>query len=440
MYALARTLFPLHRSMTGRGVRETLAILNESIPLQQREVATGTRVFDWTIPNEWSIRDAYIKDASGARLVDYRQSNLHVVNGSTAIDAQLSWAELKTHLHTSSQRPEAIPYRTQFFGDDWGFCVTRPQYESLLRSNDPSFHVHIDASHREGSLTYGEAVLPGRSTQELLIYTHLCHPSLANDNLSGIVVATQLATAIRQMNLHHTVRFVFAPATLGAIAWLSNNRAGLQQIRAGLNLTLLGDDAPLQYKRSRIGNSLVDRAAASMLSSGHLGSMIPFTPFGYDERQFCSPGINLPFGRLTRSAPGEFPEYHTSDDNLDFISSQALQESFEFCLELLQRIDRSIVYHNQFPFCEPQLGKFDLYRGYADTRVREEDDAAYQRELQTAMMWLLNLADGSRDLLQIAEQSAQDFDLLHRAAELLLHHRLIKPSPHTPPAESGNPT
>ena len=434
MFMLAQRLFPLHRSMTGEGVRQTLRELQRLIPVQQRDFPTGSRAFDWVVPEEWSIASAFIKDANGNRIVDYADSNLHVVNGSQPVSCKLKWGELKAHVHTSPIRPKAIPYRTDFFGNDWGFCIPHELFERLDKDADAEFEAVIDSRRFPGNLSIGELLIPGQTDDELLVYAHCCHPSLANDNLSGIAVATFLARRLLIQPLRHSVRIVFAPATLGAICWLANSVADVanpdrlksgQRIVAGLVLTLLGTETPFLYKRSRRGKASIDRVADSFRRHGLIDEVADFCPFGYDERQFCSPGLNLPVARLSRAMPNGYREYHTSLDNLDLISSSALQQSLDLTFDLLSAIDRNDLLVNQKPYGEPRLG--ELYRQYsaADDRGR----------LQEAVMWLLNFADGSRDLAAIAERSSLPLSLLQRAAALLCERNILSPQPFKNPHE-----
>ena len=412
MHALASRLFPLHRAQSGSGVRESLALMQEHIPLQIHEVASGTEVFDWQVPLEWRIQDAYVADRTGRRVIDYRSSNLHVVNGSRPVHETLSFAQLRPHLHTLPDHPEWIPYRTCFMRDDWGFCLTQDQLDLMAGDPQREFEVVIDSSFHDGSLTYGELFLPGRSDREMLIYTHTCHPSLANDNLSGIVVATFLAKQLISQTSELSLRFVFAPATIGAITWLAQNVDALDRIDHGLVLSLLGNDAPFTYKQSRRGNASIDRAAEHLFVNDRFdGSSREFTPFGYDERQFCSPGINLPLGCLMRTPNAEFPEYHTSADDLSFIRPSMLAESLQLCAELIEMLGANHYYVNTSPMCEPKLGSRGIERS----------------ECNASIPWLLNLADGQHDLLDICEKSKHPFADLRQAARVLAKHDLIVP-------------
>ncbi len=316
---------------------------------------TGTAVFDWTVPKEWNIRDAYIKDSRGARVVDFQRHNLHVVNYSVPVSGTFRLTELRPHLHTIPEYPDWIPYRTSYYKETWGFCLS---HTDMLALEDGEYEVCIDSSLEDGSLTYGECYLPGRSTEEVLISCHACHPSLANDNLSGLTVATALAESLLGRDLRYSYRFVFIPGTIGAITWLSENRHHADRIRHGLVLTGIGNAGGFHYKKSRRGDAEVDRAVTHVLRhQDEPHEILGFSPYGYDERQYCSPGFNLPVGCLMRSVWGTFPEYHTSADDLDFIKPQSLAAALRVCTETVDLLENNRKYINQNPYCEPQLGK-----------------------------------------------------------------------------------
>jgi len=420
LHQLAAQLFPLHRSITGEGVRQTLRTLRQHVPLEMHEVPTGREVFDFSVPQEWNIRDAFIKDADGERIVDYQKSNLHIVNYSQPVQATMPWHELRDHVFTLPEHPDWIPYRTSYFRPTWGFCLSHRQYEQLEQTPDREYEVCIDATLTDGSLTYGEFYLPGQIEDEVLISCHVCHPSLANDNLSGIAIATQLAKHLQDVERRFSYRFIFIPATIGAIAWLSMNQARTTSIKHGLILSLLGDAGNSTYKKSRRGDAEIDRAVELVLKhSGQDYSVVDFEPTGYDERQFCSPGFNLPVGCLMRTPNSCFPEYHTSADNLDFIQPMYLADSWSKCLAIIDVLENNITYVNQKPYGEPQLGKYGLYKAFG-----EQDHAGI---FQKAVLWILNLSDGRHDLLSIAERAGLAFAVVREAALLLAKHELLKP-------------
>jgi aminopeptidase-like protein len=381
-------------------------------------VPSGTQVFDWTIPKEWNISDAYIADERGKRIVDFHDSNLHVVNYSTPIHKTLSFDELRPHLYAIPDRPDWIPYRTSYYKEDWGFCLTHRQLLAL----DPNakYEVCIESTLSDGALTYGECYLPGQSDEEILISCHVCHPSLANDNLSGLAVATYLAERLSQRYLRYSYRFLFLPGTIGAITWLAQSQHRVDKIRHGLVLTCLGDAGGFHYKKSRRGNADIDRAAALVLKHTKAAGLLEFTPYGYDERQYCSPGFNLPMGCLMRSVWGTFPEYHTSADNLEFIQAEKLEESLNVCSSILEVLEHDRRYLNLKPYCEPQLGRRNLYTSVGGVSITDEINAR---------LWVLNLSDGENSLLDIAERSGLPFQLIADAAGLLSNHGLLSALP-----------
>jgi aminopeptidase-like protein len=416
MYELIKELYPICRSITGEGVRETLRIISGHIPLKINEVPSGTSVFDWKIPKEWNIRDAFIKDSRGHKVVDFSKSNLHVLNYSVPVDKKITYDELKKHLYTLPEHPDLIPYKTSYYQENWGFCMTHNQFLSL---KNEEYHVFIDSSLENGSLTYGELLIKGDIPDEILISTHICHPSLCNDNLSGIVIATHLAKFLLNANPRYSFRFLFIPGTIGSITWLKINENNVHRIKHGLVLTLLGDNSDFTYKKSRQGNATIDKAVELLLTTNNKPySIIDFVPYGYDERQYCSPGFDLPLGCFTRKPFGEFPEYHTSADNLDFVRSEKLGESLQAVIEILQIIENNRAYINLNPKCEPQLGKYGLYDKIGGTNE--------SKSTQLAMLWVLNYSDGSNSLLDIALKSGIKFGIIKNAADALYECKLLK--------------
>jgi aminopeptidase-like protein len=409
MHALAGELFPICRSLTGEGVRRTLEILRKHLPLTATEVPSGTPVFDWVVPNEWNIRDAWIANEQGERVVDFQTNNLHVVSYSTPVRARMALADLKAHLHSLPEHPEWIPYRTTYYKEGWGFCLSQRQLEQLA---DGFYDVCIDSTLAPGHLTIGECYLPGESEEEVLLSAHVCHPSLANDNLSGISLAVALATRLQERRRRYSYRFLFIPGTIGSITWLALNEALTRHIKHGLVLTCLGDAGSLTYKRSRRGSAEIDRAAAHVLStSGEPHRIIDFFPYGYDERQYCSPGFDLAVGCFMRSQHGTFPEYHTSADDLSFIRPEQLAHSFERVWDVLEVLENNRAYVNTNPRCEPRLGKRGLYGGVGGTRHGAFDELG--------LLWVLNQSDGTHDLLAIAERAGMRFCEIERAAAAL---------------------
>jgi aminopeptidase-like protein len=401
IYALAAEIFPICRSINGDGVRRTIDLLAQHIPLQRHELPTGTPVFDWTVPKEWNITDAYIKNSQGERVVDFQRSNLHVVNYSAPIRQRMQISELKRHVFTLPDQPELIPYRTCFYKEEWGFCMAHRQLEAL-EAVGGEYEVVIKSRLEPGTLTWGEYLHVGDSTDEVLISTHICHPSLANDNCSGLALLTMLARELSRRQTRFSYRFVYVPATIGSIAWLATN------------------EAPT-YKRSRRGDSLIDRAMKHVLQrSGSPFNLLDFFPNGYDERQYCSPGFDLPVGLFQRSQFGTFPEYHTSADNLDFIRPQHLAVSFRWIFQALEILERDRRLVNLSPKGEPQLGRRGLYSGFGSGK-----DA---KTWNMAVLWALNLSDGRHSLLDIAERADLPFDLIFAAASALESHGLLSAS------------
>ena len=416
IYRVIRELYPLCRSITGNGVRETLSIIKKQIPLQIHEIPTGTQVLDWTVPREWNISDAYVKDSRGDRVIDFQTSNLHVVNYSVPIKRRMSLAELRSHLFTLPDHPDWIPYRTSYYQENWGFCLS---HKNLMEMQDGEYEVCIDSSLEPGFLTYGEYVLPGQSSDEVLLSCHICHPSLCNDNLSGIALLSILAKYLGQISLRYSYRFLFIPSTIGSIAWLSLNEHQLWKIKHGLVIAGAGDPGKLTYKKTRRGDAEIDKTVLHILkNSGQDFRVLAFYPYGYDERQFCSPGFNLPVGCLSRTPHGGYPEYHTSADNLDFVRPQYLADTLLQSVGVISVLENNKTYVNQNPKGEPQLGRRGLYRGYPHGGV---DDLA--------LLWVLNMSDGSHALLDIAERAGIAFADVKKAAEALMESNLLKPIP-----------
>jgi aminopeptidase-like protein len=382
-------------------------------------VASHTPAFDWTVPKEWNIKAAYVKNSKGERVIDFDQCNLHVLGYSVPVRKKVSLDELKMHAFTLPERPDWIPYRTSYYTENWGFCLSHRQ---LLDLAEDEYEVLIDASLNDGHLTYGEYFLKGETDAEVLISTHVCHPSLANDNLSGIALAIFLAKWLGEVPRRHSYRFLFTPGTIGSITWLSRNETEAARIKHGLVLACVGDPGKITYKKSRRENAEIDRAVIQVLKeSGEPYEAVDFSPYGYDERQFCSPGFNLPVGCFMRTPHGQFPEYHTSADNLDFVRPEHLADSLYKCCRVLEILEQNRTYINLNPKCEPQLGKRGLYSpigGQKDGKLEE-----------LAMLWVLNFSDGTHSLLDVAERSNLKFAVIHKTAARLLEHGLLQECP-----------
>jgi len=416
MYQFVSELYPICRSITGQGIRETFERIQGHIPLTITAVPSGTQVFDWTVPLEWNIRDAYVADRQGVKVIDFQQSNLHVVSYSTPIAARMPLRDLKAHLFTLPDHPEWIPYRTSYYKESWGFCLSHRRY---LELRDEDYDVVIDSSLTDGHLSYGEYYLPGETAEEVLISCHACHPSLCNDNLSGIAVATFLAKSLQACSRRFSYRFLFLPVTIGAITWLALNQQHVSNIKHGFVLTGVGDEGGFTYKKSRDGNADIDAAFTHVLRhSGKSFEITEFIPYGYDERQYGSPGFNLPVGCFMRRANGQYPEYHTSADNLDFVKPVSLSQSLQVVQSVVEVLESNKRYLNTSPYCEPQLGKRGLYRTIGGNVTG--------RSAEMALLWVLNLSDEAHTLLQIAEQAGVPFSTIKMAADALEGQGLLR--------------
>jgi aminopeptidase-like protein len=406
MHALMERLYPIPRSITGDGIRETFRILGESIPLVVHAVPSGETVLDWTVPDEWNLREAWVARADGTRVVDAARSPLAVVGYSTPVDRRMSLSELRPHLHGLPDHPGWTPYRTSYYRETWGFCLPQRELDALA---DGEYHFHIDATLQPGELNYAECVI-GDATDAVLISAHACHPALCNDNLSGVVLAEALARLLAGRKLRHRYHVLFIPTIIGSLAWLSRNEPTAMRVRHGLVLACAGDAGALTYKRSRRGNAAIDRAAALAVRA-RAGRVEDFVPYGYDERNYCSPGYDLPVGVLSRTPHGRFPEYHTSADDLSFVRPESLADSLRACLEIIETIDNDVRYRNQSPCGEPRLGTRGLYAVTGGLRPDQHDEYA--------LLWVLNLSDGSHSLLDVAERSGLPFRVVANAASRL---------------------
>lgn len=413
LHDLMRELFPVFRSITGDGLRRTFEVIGERVPLEVTEVPTGTQVLDWTIPQEWNVSGAWIDGPDGERIVDVADSNLHLLGYSVPVRQRLPLAELKEHLWSLPDQPDWIPFRNSYYSPNWGFCLPHRVLESLPEGE---YEVCVDATLEDGSLTYAEVLVPGESEDEVLVSGYADHPSLANDNLSGIALMTALAQRLAGLELRYSYRFLFSPATIGPIAWLARNEERLERVKHGLVCLCVGDPGPLTYKQSRRGDAEVDRAAQLVLrDSGEPFLVHEWEPWGGDERQFNSPGFDLPVGRLTRSAPGSFPEYHTSADDLDFVRPDALGRSFHAYMAVFDVLETNAAYVNLNPKGEPQLGRRGLYRAIGG-----------DEPLELALLWVLSLSDGEHTLVDVAERSGLPYAQIRDAARTLADHELLE--------------
>lgn len=416
LFGLIRDLYPICRSITGDGIKKSLQIIKRRIPIEIYELPTGTQIFDWTIPKEWNIKEAWIKDSKGEKVIDFDQSNLHVLNYSMPVDKKISLNELRDHLYTLPDQPDLIPYRTSYYKEQWGFCLSHNQ---LMNMKEDTYRVYIDATLEEGSMAHGELFIQGDTPDEVLISCHICHPSLCNDNLSGVSVAVHLAELLLKESIQYSYRFLFIPGTIGSIAWLAKNEEKVGNIKHGLVLSCVGDSGSITYKKSRQGATEIDRIVQQVLvDSNERYDIREFSPYGYDERQFCSPAFDLPVGCFMRTPFGEFPEYHTSADNLDFVKPEALADSLSKLEEIIHVIENNRTYLNLNPKCEPNLGKRGLYALTGGNTQSEIN--------QQAILWVLNLSDGNYTLLDIAEIAGMRFKAIKQAADALAEVQLLK--------------
>ena len=393
MYELLEYLFPINRSISGNGVRETLRIIQDQIPLNIYEVPSGTEVFDWVVPKEWNVKDAYVRDESGNKIIDFKRNNLHLVGYSVPVNKYVTLSELDKHLYSLPEQPEAIPYVTSYYKERWGFCISQKQRENL---KDGKYEVVIDSELKDGSLTYGELIIPGRSDEEIFLSTYVCHPSMANNELSGPVLATFLAKWIMSEPRRYTYRIIFIPETIGSIMYLSKNLDHLKQnVISGFNITCVGDDGPYSYLPTRNGSTYADKVALNTLAFEH-PDFIEYTYLdrGSDERQYNSPGVDLPVCTIMRSKYGTYPEYHTSLDNLDFVSPDGLSGTLETFKKCLKTMEENKKYQIKC-LGEPQLGKRGLYPtiGTKSSSLEVKD-----------IMNFISYADGDHDLIDISNK------------------------------------
>ena len=419
MMSLMKELFPICRSITGAGLRETLDILGRSMALERHRVPSGTKCLDWIVPREWEIRDAYVKDGAGRRVIDFRESNLHVISYSRPVRERMTLAELRPHLHSLPDQPDAIPYMTTFYADVWGFCLSDRDLRKLV---DGEYEVCIDSTLVDGHLDYATAELGSGEAGDILITSYMCHPSMANNELSGPILLAALYGALRSLpHLRHRYRFLLAPETIGAVAFLSRDGEALKEtLLAGYVLTCAGDDGPYTYKRSRRGETLADRAALHTLRHNVPVDRLRterFTPIGSDERQFCSPGFDLPMGSFSRSIYGSYPEYHTSLDDMTFVSAAGMGSSLGALVRIAQTLELNATFVRSDPRGEPQLSRRGLY-GNRDESQKVDTEVRHS-------LFLLNYADGAHDLIDVAEELGEPVASLVPALQALLDAGLL---------------
>lgn len=436
---LLHRLFPICRSITGDGLRRTLNLLREITNFQLHEVPSGTVCYDWTVPDEWNVRDAYVADSIGRRVIDFQQNNLHLVNYSIPFEGTLTYYELAPHLHTLPDLPTAIPYRTTYYNRVWGFCLTHAQFQKLDKKE--KYHVVVDTTLAPGALTYGETILPGSSGKEFLISTYVCHPSLANDNLSGVVLWTLLLRELSGRTLRHSYRFVIAPETIGALAYIAGNEQAVKALTGGLVATTVAGPGRFGYKRTFRGDSIVDRSVR--LTFRELGlefTEYPFDVNGSDERQYSTPGLRVPVGTICKDKYYEYPYYHTSLDNLEFVSAANLVETLKIYTLAIEKLEQNRTYRSLNLIGEPMLGKRGLYpkmggaikQKVADSFVHGERRYAvdagniiFGNELD-AIRWVLFYADGQTSLLDVAERIGLPMGQLYDVAGKLAAGGLLE--------------
>lgn len=423
--ALMAELFPLPRSLTGAGVRATLARLAQVAPFATHEVPSGSACYDWTVPEEWSVRQAFIADAQGRRVVDWAANNLHLVGYSVAVDRVMGFNELRPRLHTLPGMPEAIPYRTSYYQRDWGFCLSQRQLEAM----DPAgtYRVVIEAEHAPGSLTYAQAVLPGSSGREFLFTSYCCHPSLANDNLSGPVLWALLLRELGRRPHRHGYRFYLGPETIGALCYLSRHFYEMERVEGGFVLTCVAGPGPLGYKPTWQGDHLIDRVARRTFAELGLEPVEhPFDVLGSDERQFSAPAFRLAMASIVKDKYHAYPQYHTSADDLAFVSGRDLAATLGVYLAVIERLEANRAWRSLNPHGEPMLGRRGLYPALGGA-IAQPAAASDHAEL-TAMRWVLFFSDGRHDLLAIAEKSGLTLPALARAATKLVANGLLEPA------------
>lgn len=417
-----KRLFPIARSITGDGNRETLGILKELIPLNLIEYPTGQAVYDWTVPREWRIRDAWIKDGRGRKIVDFKASNLHVVGYSVPVRQRMQLDALEAHLHYLPGQPAAIPYRTSYYQEDWGFCLSFETYKKYFRE-DETYEVCIDSDLIDGSLTIGEMVIPGQTETEILISTYICHPSMANDNLSGVVMTAMLARELAKCPHRYTYRIVFVPETIGAIAYLANNEAAMKRIRTGFVVATVGGGGTPGFKLSIDEDHPINRIVEQTLRQHHRHYLThPFLPLGSDERQYSSPGFRINVASITRDKYYTYPYYHTSLDNLDFVRAEHVNESLNLHLHAIDKLEKNHVYRNRFPCGEINLKKHGLHEPVGGIRRVAPNDLSSADLLLVLMMY----CDGRHSLLDISERADVPIERLFDAAEVLAEKKILE--------------
>ncbi len=451
-------LFPICRSITGNGVRDTLERLNEIAEFQIKEIPSGKECYDWTIPNEWNIFDAYVENSKGEKIVDFKKNNLHLVNYSIPIDEIVSYEELHEHIYTLPDLPDAIPYRTSYYKEDWGFCLSHNQLSKL--NKDEKFHIKIDATLKPGKLTYGEFLINGKSDKEFLFSTYCCHPSLANDNLSGPLLWTYLLKKLQNQEPHHNYRFIIVPETIGAIAYLHQNEKIMKEINGGFILTCVGSPNNFSYKNTIDGNDPIDKIVYNVFDNKGINPIsYPFDVNGSDETHYSAPFFRIPIGTICKDKYYEFPYYHTSFDDLDFVKPIHIEETYRIYENVLENIELKFeslqalgknhvkinaneeIYTSLHPYCEPMLSKRGLYPtigGKIKQQVENIETEHLQRNYKIdkntvtsgteldSIGWLMLLSDGMTSISDISKRIKISEDILKKVAQKLVSHNLLK--------------
>lgn len=414
-------LFPIHRSITGDGNRETLNILREIVDIKVKEYPTGKKVYDWVIPREWIIRDAWIKNSKGEKIVDYSKSNLHVVSYSEPVHKKISFVELKQKLCYLENLPDAIPYRTSYYHSNWGFCLSFNDYKSLLNENE-EYEVFIDSELKDGSMTIGEVLIPGEMKKEVLISTYFCHPSLANDNLSGVLLTAFLAKAMKEMKLNYSYRIVFVPETIGAITYCSVNEDEMKAVDFGLVVATVGGPGKLGYKQSFDSSHFLNNIVEDVFDElGEEYKVYPFTPDGSDERQYSSPAFRINVVTISKDKYYDYNYYHTSLDDLNFISAENIAKTYECYMMLINKIDKNLTYKNIHPYCEVMLSKHNLYPKTGGALLPDMNNLS---EVDI-ISWILFLSDGDHSLYDISKRIKVPIERLNEIAIILEEKNLL---------------
>ena len=416
-------LFDIGRSLTGDGNRETLEILQKIVPIEVKAYNSGKAVYDWTIPDEWNANDAWIKNADGKKIVDFSKSKIHLVGYSHSINKKLTFEQLKPHLHLHSKIPDAIPYRTSYYVKNWGYCVTEQQYNELSNSKG-ELHVCIDSEfNSNGSLNFGELLIPGNSKKEILISTYICHPSQANDNLSGFLLSAFLARKIMENKINnYSYRFVWVPETIGAIAYCESNESILKKINLGLVVTTVGGPGKFGYKQSLDSNHRINCIIEEVFKENLIDYIVyPFDINGSDERQYSSQGFGINMATISKDKYYEYDYYHSSKDDLSYVKPEFISESLDLYYQVLLKLNNEIYYKNLLPNCEPMLSKYDLYPEMGASRL----PISNKYEELDVLRWILLLSDGNTSLGEISRKIDVDQSVLLQIAEELVRKKIL---------------